>query len=75
MTHEEYKQKYSLGFRKFVRKSNKLTSFSHGSLDADNLPPQVDWRKKAVAEVKNQQQVGSSWKGGHHGQVVAATAA
>lgn len=57
LTHEEYKQKYALGFRKFVRKSNKLTSFSHGSLDADNLPPEVDWRKKAVAEVKNQQQV------------------
>jgi hypothetical protein len=47
-----------LGFRKFVRKSNKLSSFSHGSLDADNLPPQIDWRaQKAVAEVKNQQQV------------------
>lgn len=57
LTHEEYKQKYALGYRKFVRKSNQLTSFSHGSLDADNLPPQVDWRKKAVAEVKNQQQV------------------
>lgn len=57
LTHEEYKQKYALGYRKFVRTSNQLTSFSHGSLDADNLPPQVDWRKKAVAEVKNQQQV------------------
>jgi hypothetical protein len=58
LTHEEYKQKYALGFRKFVRKSNKLSSFSHGSLDADNLPPQIDWRaQKAVAEVKNQQQV------------------
>jgi hypothetical protein len=57
LTHEEYKQKYALGFRKFVRKSNQLTSFSHDSLDADNLPPAVDWRKKAVAEVKNQQQV------------------
>lgn len=57
LTHEEYKQKYSLGYRKFVKKSNKLSSFSHGSLDADNLPPAVDWRSKAVAEVKNQQQV------------------
>jgi hypothetical protein len=58
LTHEEYKHKYALGFRKFQKTSNKLTSFSHGSLDADNLPQEVDWRKqKAVAEVKNQQQV------------------
>ena len=60
LTHQEYKQKYALGFRKFVRSSNKLTGFRHGSLDADNLPTEVDWRKTAVAEVKNQQQVSSS---------------
>lgn len=57
LTHEEYKQKYALGMRKFVKKSNKLTGFSHGSVDADNLPAEIDWRKTAVAEVKNQQQV------------------
>ena len=60
LTHEEYKAKFALGFRKFVRADNRLAGaapFSHGSLSADNLPLTVDWRTNAVAEVKNQQQV------------------
>jgi hypothetical protein len=59
LTHEEYKAKFALGFRKFVRADNRLPTapFSHGGLSADNLPLTVDWRQNAVAEVKNQQQV------------------
>lgn len=62
LSHEEYKQKYGLGFKRFNRKpSNKLQTFRYGALDADALPTAVDWRQqKAVAEVKNQAQVGTS---------------
>jgi hypothetical protein len=62
LSHEEYKQKYGLGFKRFNHKpSNKLQTFRHGALDADTLPTAVDWREqKAVAEVKNQAQVGTA---------------
>jgi KDEL-tailed cysteine endopeptidase len=61
LSHEEYKQKYSLGYRKFHRNpENRLKGFSHGNLDEATLPVEIDWRKQnAVAEVKNQQQVSS----------------
>lgn len=61
LSNEEYKQKYGLGFKRFNRKpSNKLQTFRYGALDADALPTAVDWRQqKAVAEVKNQAQVGT----------------
>lgn len=58
LTHEEYKQKYALGYRKFQKTENRLSSFSYGDLDEASLPQEIDWREQnAVAEVKNQQQV------------------
>jgi hypothetical protein len=59
LSHEEYKQKYNLGLNRFSHKANnKLSTFKYDHLDADALPPAVDWREKgAVAEVKNQAQV------------------
>lgn len=60
LTHEEYKQKYALGYLKFQRSENRLSTFRYGDLDEASLPQEIDWRKqKAVAEVKNQQQVRS----------------
>lgn len=61
MSHDEFKAKYGLGTGRFARRavhaSNRLPTFSHGALDEAQLPPEVDWRvRKAVAEVKNQEQ-------------------
>lgn len=73
LTHEEYKQKYALGYRKFQRSENRLTTFSHGDIDEATLPQEIDWRKQnAVAEVKNQQQVSSYFsncKPGRHADI------
>ena len=67
LTHEEYKQRF-LGYKPSLRKpanSARLGSFSYADVADEQLPRAVDWRAlKAVAEVKNQQQVGAASAGG-----------
>jgi hypothetical protein len=60
LTHEEHKAKH-LGYKPVLRKANELRpkTFMYANVSDDNLPTAVDWRSlEAVAEVKNQQQVG-----------------
>jgi KDEL-tailed cysteine endopeptidase len=65
LSHEEFKQRYGLGLRRYpVRPDGAAANgaFRHGALDAAQLPASVDWREKgAVAEVKNQMSVRLTW--------------
>jgi hypothetical protein len=61
LSHEEYKQKYALGLNNYQRPLGARPSgFKYADLAEEQLPQEVDWRSNAVAEVKNQMNVGGA---------------